>query len=54
LKKGLYIDDESFDDKYLVNSTKEWSEWINLKGVMLNGPMMDEQIQRMETPAYAE
>jgi len=53
LKRGQF-EDESFDDFYFINSTKEWSEWINLKGVMINGPMMDEQLQRSETPAYAE
>lgn len=38
----------------MVNSTKEWAEWINLKGVALNGPMMNEPLQRAETVNYAE
>jgi hypothetical protein len=53
LKKGVY-EDKEFDDVFMVNSTKEWTEWINLKGVALNGPMMDEPLQRGETVKYAE
>ena len=53
LKKGVYEDNE-FDGVFMVNSTKEWTEWINLKGVALNGPMMDEPLQRAETVKYAE
>lgn len=41
LTKGEF-EDEEFDDVFMVNSTKEWAEWINLKGIMMNGPMMDE------------
>ena len=43
LKKGEYEDAE-FDETIMANSTKEWAEWINLKGVALNGPMMDEAL----------
>jgi carboxypeptidase C (cathepsin A) len=53
LTKGLY-EDQQFDDKFLVNSTKEWAEWINLKGIAINGPMMNEPLQRAETVNYAE
>lgn len=53
LKKGKF-EDKAFDDVFMVNSTKEWAEWINLKGVALNGPMMDESLQRAETVNYAE
>lgn len=53
LKKGQY-EDKEFDDKFMVNSTKEWAEWIDLKGVAVNGPIMDEPLQRAETVNYAE
>lgn len=47
-------DDKEFDEAFMANSTKEWAEWINLKGVALNGPMMNEALQRNETVNYAE
>ena len=53
LKKGEY-EDKEFDEAFMANSTKEWAEWINLKGVALNGPMMNEALQRNETVNYAE
>lgn len=46
--------DTEFEDALLANSTKEWSEWFNLKGVALNSPMMDDVVQRNQTIKYAE
>jgi hypothetical protein len=34
--------DTDFEEKLLADSTKEWSEWFNLKGIALNSPMMDD------------
>lgn len=39
---------------YLANSTKEWSQWFNLKGIALNSPMMDDVVQKNQTKHYAE
>jgi len=46
--------DTDFEEHHLENSTKEWSEWFNLKGIALNSPMMDDVIQRNQTKYYAE
>jgi len=39
---------------YLANSTKEWPQWFNLKGIALNSPMMDDVVQKNQTKHYAE
>jgi hypothetical protein len=46
--------DTEFEEALLVNSTKEWSEWFNLKGIALNAPMMDDVVQRNQTKHYAQ
>lgn len=45
VKEELF-EDKEFEDKYLAKSTKEWQDWINLKGIALNSPKLDELIQK--------
>ena len=53
VKKNEF-EDEDFEAMFLANSTKEWAEWFNLKGIALNSPMMDDVVQRNQTKHYAE
>lgn len=52
--KEQNFEDTEFEDKYLVNSTKDWQDWINLKGIALNSPMMDDYVQKNQTRYFAE
>jgi len=45
VKKNEF-EDEEFEEMYLANSTKEWPQWFNLKGIALNSPMMDDVVQK--------
>lgn len=53
VKEDTFQDSE-FEDKYLAESEKEWQDWINLKGIVLNSPMMDDLVQKNQTRYYAE
>mmetsp|Transcript_13233 Transcript_13233/g.20655 ORF Transcript_13233/g.20655 Transcript_13233/m.20655 type:complete len:315 (-) Transcript_13233:686-1630(-) len=53
VKKGTY-QDEAFEDKYLPDSKKEWAEWIQLQGIILIDPLVDDVQQREMNSRFAE
>lgn len=51
--RGGTFEDEDFDEMFLKDSKKDWGAWINLKGLVLINPLIDEFEQRNLTVQYS-